>query len=726
VSTLFVAVMAIAAAVAATPAAGAITGAPIQGNGWIAFVTTRDGNSEVYSMSFDGAGQTNLTNDTASDTQPAYSPDGKKIAFTSNRSGDNDIYVMNADGTGVADVTNAPAADGDATWSPDGTKIAFTSNRGGNADVWVMNVDGTGAADLSNDPAADNQPAWSPDGATIAFTSTRDGNKEIYAMSADGSGATNLTSDAAEDSQAAWSPEGARIAFTSSRDGNNEIYVMGSDGSSPVDVTNDPASDTKSSFAPDYGRRIVYQTDRTGDLEVDWTSLSNGSSLQIILHADLTHNAAADSAPSWQPLPPYQPSGSPIQHVVIIYEENHSFDNLFGKLCVLEARCDGTTVGLLPDGSTMPLPPAKDLVAGAGHDYHDQVAAIDGGKMDGWPNVNHCSAADNLQCYQQFRPSSIPTLTSLAENFAFDDRFFALNPVNSWGSHLELVASHLDGFYDADHHQIVHPRPIRGWGCDSGQGAPWWSAALDPAPWSLTAPDCVPAPDGAGPFEASPVPWVPTIFNRLDQAGLSWNLYAPPRGGGYGWSICPTFGECFWGSQRTHWVDPLTFATDAQAGNLPAFSILTPPIEYSGHPNRFMSLADNWVSTNVSAVMNGPDWPTTTIFVAFDDCGCFYDHVPPPQPNMGPRLANLIIGPYVKQAFTDSGISSQASLMAYVERTFGLAPLSPIDAEAYDLSDSFDYSQQPRAPLKLGLIDIPAWKVRYNETHPMDPNTPDD
>src|SRR5439155_21699088 len=90
-------------------------------NGKIAFVSTRTGNYDIYTMNADGSGQTALTNDTAIDLFPAWSPDGKKIAFDSTRGGGSggDIWTMDADGSGMTRVT-AIGGVGKPTWSPDG------------------------------------------------------------------------------------------------------------------------------------------------------------------------------------------------------------------------------------------------------------------------------------------------------------------------------------------------------------------------------------------------------------------------------------------------------------------------------------------------------------------------------------------------------------------------------------------------------------------------------
>jgi Tol biopolymer transport system component len=108
-----------------------------------AFTSLRDG--EVYVMNADGTAPTRLTNNTAIDEQPAWSPDGAKIAFTSDRAGSKnlDIYVMDADGTAPARLTVTRGLDADPAWSPDGTKIAFISYRDGNSEIYVMNANGT-------------------------------------------------------------------------------------------------------------------------------------------------------------------------------------------------------------------------------------------------------------------------------------------------------------------------------------------------------------------------------------------------------------------------------------------------------------------------------------------------------------------------------------------------------------------------------------------------------
>ena len=236
----------------------------------------------------------NLTNNSADDSNPAWSPDGARIAFDSDRDGDGEIYVMNADGTGVVNLTNNSAFDGLPTWSSDGTKVAFVSGRDpGNPEIYAMNADGTGAVNLTNDGWWDSEPAWSPDGSKIAFRSSRDGNSEIYVMNADGSGVTRLTNNSATDGQPAWSPDGARISFWSTRDGGNEVFVMNADGTGVTNLTNN-SDGGGSAWSPD-GTRIAFSSNRDGNGEI-YVMNADGTGAR-----NLTNNSAADYEPTWSP-----------------------------------------------------------------------------------------------------------------------------------------------------------------------------------------------------------------------------------------------------------------------------------------------------------------------------------------------------------------------------------------------------------------------------------------
>ena len=263
----------------------------------IVFASNRDGNDEIYVMNPDGSGQTRLTDNSAADGSPSWSPDGHRIVFHSGRDGNADIYVMNADGSGQTRLTDNRAADGSPSWSPDGHRIAFTSTRDENYNIYVMNADGSDQTRLTNNPAWDFSPSWSPDGRRIAFTSNRDENYNIYVMNADGSDQTRLTNNPAWDFSPSWSPDGRRIAFISTRDGNPEIYVMNADGSDQMRLTDNPASDSRPSWSPD-GCRIVFQSNRDDPDPNDRITI-NDIYVMNVCETRLTNNSGSNGAPSW-------------------------------------------------------------------------------------------------------------------------------------------------------------------------------------------------------------------------------------------------------------------------------------------------------------------------------------------------------------------------------------------------------------------------------------------
>jgi hypothetical protein len=282
-----------------TPVVATLTPIPLpRFGGIILFVSSRDGNPEVYSL--DDVGHlSRMTNNSAVDFQPVWAPNMQRFAFTSNRDGQNEIYLMNADGTGLINLTSNPADDQYPTWSIDGNWIAFSSNRDGNYEIYLLNVSTYEVQNLTNNPANDTQPDWvnsttfDPLGESILFTSDRDGNQEIYRMKTDGNDQINLSNNPANDQTAKGSPDGALVVFTTNRDGNQEIYSMRIDGKGATNLTNNPANDFGPCWAPNQSW-VAFTSERDGNYEVYITKSGNPEIY------NLTNNPNPDQVSDWR------------------------------------------------------------------------------------------------------------------------------------------------------------------------------------------------------------------------------------------------------------------------------------------------------------------------------------------------------------------------------------------------------------------------------------------
>ncbi len=252
----------------------------------LAFTSVRDGNEEIYVMDTDATQQLRLTNNPASDRQPAPSMDGYHIAFASNRDDANQlyhIYTMDVDGTNVKKLTSGPGNDANPIWATASNLIAFVSTRDDPnpltcgqtgkpacvANIYVMNPDGSGVTRLTNNtasnPAVNTDPNWSPTGTRLAFVSNRDGNDEIYAMDANGANVTRLTTNNTADGHPAYSSDGNLIAFETNRGGNYQIFTMNTDGSNQQAVpkiADAKAQDRHPIWLPGCLQRIVFASNR--------------------------------------------------------------------------------------------------------------------------------------------------------------------------------------------------------------------------------------------------------------------------------------------------------------------------------------------------------------------------------------------------------------------------------------------------------------------------------
>jgi phospholipase C len=438
-------------------------------------------------------------------------------------------------------------------------------------------------------------------------------------------------------------------------------------------------------------------------------------------------------------------AGGPIRHVVVIYLENHSFDNVLGYWCdEHQGRCpDGGMPASvrLSDGAVVSPTVDPDTVPLVNHNVPAQLAAMNivNGvpRMNGWQNIrtvrrspdSGCDAASGYQCISGYKPRQIPNLAKLATDFAVSDNTFSMGNSPSWGGHLYPVLASQDGFLG----EIPQPKGAGpGWGCNSNKSTAW----ISPTGKRQWVPSCVPDfalnpkryPFG-GAYRATPVRWEPSILDRLDAAGLSWRIY-DGSGSNHpatdGWAICPSLAECWDTSQRQNMSGFTQFDKDAAGGTLPSFSVIIPGNvdgKYSEHNNLSMTAGDDKLGQLVSAIMHSPNWSSTAVFITYDDCGCFYDQgVPMRNPDgtwQGPRTPLVIVSPYARPSYTDTTHTTFAGILAFVEHTFGLTPLGPNDRDAYDFSHTFNYGQARLAPVRMVNRPLPPSAKRIRITKAM-------
>jgi len=266
--------------------------------GLIAFVSTRDGDGEIFRMNTDGSDLRQLTDNTIWDGFPTWSPDGSRIAYYTSINKKNwVIMVMDSDGGNPRQLTDNGICDGAPYWSPDGKRISYSSDADCTAkhrEIYVMDADGGSPRNLTRNDADDMSSSWSQDSQQIVFSSNRDGDYEIYIMTDDGSIVTQLTDNEVDDLMPAWSPDGARIAFVTDRDGNDEIYDMGIDGEDVKRLTDDSPNDWFPFWSHD-GTQLLFNSWRDGNLEIYVMDADGGNVHRLTDYPKEDFNAV------WQP-----------------------------------------------------------------------------------------------------------------------------------------------------------------------------------------------------------------------------------------------------------------------------------------------------------------------------------------------------------------------------------------------------------------------------------------
>jgi len=430
-----------------------------------------------------------------------------------------------------------------------------------------------------------------------------------------------------------------------------------------------------------------------------------------------------------------------IKHVVVIMQENRSFDSYFGTFPGADGlpAVNGVFTVCASNPATKkcdaPYHDAALVNGGADHTNKAAVADINGGKMDGFvgeaersvkactdPQAPACSHSQNPDVMGYHDAREIPNYWTYAEQYALDDHMF--EPVASWSlpDHLYMVSA---------------------WSAVCGSASPA-SCRNDLAGRDLPA-QTQRYVDQAIATGTAPVQdaWTDITY-LLYTHHVSWGYYVedgtepdcedsgaicPAKAQSYKtpgiWNPLPLFTDVHADGQLRN-VQPWTnFTAAAAAGTLPAVSWITPSQPNSEHPPAGIHEGQAWVTNLVNAVMKSPDWDSTAIFLSWDDWGGFYDHVVPPTVDgngYGLRVPAMVISPYARRGFIDHQTLSHDAFLKFIEDDFlGGARLDPATdgrpdprpdvrenaAQLGNLVEDFDFSQSPRPPLVLSLTPPP-------------------
>jgi phospholipase C len=432
--------------------------------------------------------------------------------------------------------------------------------------------------------------------------------------------------------------------------------------------------------------------------------------------------AAAQQVQS--PIPVSGSSGiAKIQHIIIIMQENRSFDTYFGTYPGangIPMKNGVPTVCVNDPTSNTCIKPyynPRDINAGGPHAAASAATDIDGGKMDGFvkafrgaqkacknPNTPGCANGQVPDVMGWHDARQIPNYWTYAQNFVLQDAMFEPNSSWSLPAHLFMVSE--------------------------------WSAKCSKPDDPMS---CVNALDGPSGLNVSKNDYAWTdLTYLLFKANVSWAYYLsegtepdcqddamlcqpkPQARNVPGiWNPLPAFDTVKQDHQLNNIQTVDHFYTAVKNGTLPNVAWVVPENKVSEHPPAKISTGESYVTSLINAVMQGPEWNSTAIFLAWDDWGGFYDHVVPPhvdENGYGLRVPGLVISPYAKKGFIDHQTLSFDAYVKFIEDDFlGGQRLDPVNDSRPDprpdvrentallgnLQNDFDFNQPPRPPLIL-------------------------
>ena len=386
------------------------------------------------------------------------------------------------------------------------------------------------------------------------------------------------------------------------------------------------------------------------------------------------------------PPPPPAKKGKHFTHIVIIVQENRTFDNLFATF----PGADGTTVGKTHNGTMRLREGNLESPISPGNGYAHWIRDYNHGRMNGF-DLDPIGRTPGTYVYQYVNPAQIRPYWDLAKHYVLSDHTFQTEGSGSFTAHQDLIRGGTE--IDSSHHIIDFPTRAP-WGCDAPTGT---TTSL------ITADNQWQQYQGRGPF---PCLTYRTLRDLLDPKQLSWRYYAPTVGQSFGgnlWNAFDAIRAVRYGPEwSTNEVTPESKVfEDISRDTLPAVSWVIPDFQNSDHPGDASDTGPSWVAQVVNAIGRSPAWNTTAIVIVWDDWGGWYDHVAPPGPRryggLGFRVPMIVVSPYAKSGYVSHRRYELGSIVRFVEDNWHLPQLGTTDVRAADfVDDFFDFTQPPR------------------------------
>ncbi len=395
----------------------------------------------------------------------------------------------------------------------------------------------------------------------------------------------------------------------------------------------------------------------------------------------------------------------PIKHVVIVIQENRSFDNLFATFPGADGATKGKAAAMPPairQSCSPPIVkptsvPLKKVPLAArldiDHIYHGYLKELDHGKMDGFDLIgsgsNGSSAPACLYAYQYVNPADVVPYWDIARQYVLADHTFQSQGSSSFTAHQDLIAG---GTQISSTQAIIDNPTYFPWGCDANK----------------TVRTSVIYKDSGKVFVNGPRPCLnyATMRDLLDAKSVSWKFYAMPVSKGIGgpgiWSAFDAIRAVRyspeWHSNVTR--NSMEFFADVSHDKLPDVSWITPDAVNSDHPAESSDTGPSWVASIVNAIGRSRRyWTSTAIVVVWDDWGGFYDNVLPPHPHdwqggPGFRVPMLIVSAYVKP-HVDHTVYHFGGILHFVENVWNLGSLGNDDTST-SIGNAFDFRMPAR------------------------------